>query len=288
MGSASNRSLGAALRKIRVGTGDERNPQRTLDEAAAHIRAHKSKISRIERGLTSATPRDVRDLLSFYAVEDQELIDAMVKLAQGGRRGNWWTDYRDITPRQFTQYLGLEGEAASLHSWQPNLVPGLLQTAGYAHALVLAYRQGRNASEAARLVEARMERQTILQGPDAPVLHAIVGEAALHRLVGGKQTMHEQLDHLLEVASRPNVQMQVLPYSAGAYTPEEGGFQVLRFADSAAGEVVCVDLLTRTLYVDDTGEVEQYRDAWEDVLGKAAPHQESIRMIKAAAEEMGP
>ncbi|MEU4155661.1 helix-turn-helix transcriptional regulator [Actinoplanes sp. NPDC026670] len=274
------------MRKLRVGEGDERNPQWTLDEAAASFDGHKSKLSRIERGLTAAAPRDIRALLAFYGVEDAELTEALLTLARGGRRGNWWTDYRDVLPRQFTAYLGLEAEAEALLAWQPNVIPGLLQTAGYARGLVLAHRQRKNEEEATRLVEARMERQAILQGPNAPLLQAIIGEGALHRMVGGRQVMHEQLTHLAEVAEQPNVQVQVLPYSAGAYTPEEGGFQVLRFADTAAGEVVCVDLLTRTLYVDDKGEVLQYRDAWEDVLGKAAPHQESIRMIMAAAEEM--
>lgn len=284
MGTASARSLGAALRKLRT----ERDNPLTLDEVAQHFEWHKSKLSRIERGLTAAPIREVRGLINYYEVEDQDLVDAMLRLAQGGRRGSWIHGYRDVMPRQFAAYLGLEAEAASLHAWQPNLVPGLLQTAGYARALVLAWKPGKNDVQAAQLVEARMERQAILRGPDAPVLHAIIGEGALHRMVGGTQVMGEQLARLAEVAERPNVRLQVVPNSAGAYTPEECGFQMLRFADSAAGDVVCVDLLTRTLYVDDRGEVEQYRDAWEDVLGKAAPQRDSLKMIKAAAEETGP
>ncbi|GLY00210.1 hypothetical protein Acsp01_05890 [Actinoplanes sp. NBRC 101535] len=98
--------------------------------------------------------------------------------------------------------------------------------------------------------------------------------------------MHEQLARLAEAADQPNVQVQVLPYAAGAYMPEVGGFQVLRFADSEAGDVACVEILGRTLYLDDRAEVELYRDAWEDVREKAAPHRESLDLIRAAAEEM--
>jgi hypothetical protein len=286
MGTASARSLGLALRKLRIGTGDERNPQWTLEEAADCIRAHKSTLSRIERGLVAAAPRDVKSLLEFYGVEDQMLADSIMELARAGRRRNWWSDYRDVLHPQFRQYLGLEAEAASLHVWQPSLVPGLLQTADYARALVVAFQRGHNVSGVDRTVSARIERQSILQGADAPVLQAVIGEAALHRVVGGRQVMHEQLMHLAEAANQPNIQLQVVPFSAGAYMPEAGGFWVLRFSDSAAGEVVCVEILARTLYVDDRDEVETYRDAWEDVLGKAAPHQESVKMITAAAEEM--
>jgi transcriptional regulator with XRE-family HTH domain len=286
MGTASARSLGLALRKIRIGTGDERSPQWTLEEAAASIRAHKSTVSRIERGLVAASPKDVKALLGFYGVEDQELTESILSLAKAGRRQNWWADYRDIIHPQFRQYLGLEAEAASLHSWQPNIIPGLLQTAGYARALVTAFQRGKNAEEATRLVEARMERQTLLQGRDAPILQAIVGEAVLHRVIGGRQVMQEQLARLAEAANLPNVQVQVVPYSAGAYIPEVGGFQVLRFADSEPGDVVCVEILGRTLYLDDRAEVELYRDAWEDMLGKAAPQRESLELIRVAAEEM--
>ncbi|GAA1613909.1 helix-turn-helix transcriptional regulator [Actinoplanes couchii] len=286
MGTASARSLGLALRKLRIGTGNERSPQWTLEEAAASIRAHKSTVSRIERGLVAASPKDVEALLGFYGVDDQELTESVVGLARAGRRQNWWADYRDIIHPQFRQYLGLEAEAASLHSWQPNIIPGLLQTPGYARALVTAYQRGKNAEEATRLVDARMERQTLLQGKDAPIFQAIIGEAVLRRVIGGKQVMHDQLTRLAGAADQPNVQVQVLPYSAGAYVPEVGGFQVLRFADSEAGEVVCVEILGRTLYLDDRAEVELYRDAWEDVLGKAAPHQESLELIRTAAEEM--
>lgn len=286
MGTASARSLGLALRRLRIGTGDERSPQWTLEEAAASIRAHKSTVSRIERGLVAANPKDVEALLEFYGVEDQGLTESILGLARAGRRQNWWADYRDIIHPQFRQYLGLEAGAASLHSWQPNIIPGLLQTAGYARALVIAFQRGENAEEATRLVDARTERQAILQGGNAPIFQAIIGEAALRRVIGGRQVMHEQLAHLAKATDQPNVQVQVVPYSAGAYMPEVGGFQVLRFADGEAGDVVCVEILGRTLYLDDRAEVEPYRDAWEDVLGKAAPHLESVELIRAAAEEM--
>ncbi|WP_436521424.1 helix-turn-helix domain-containing protein [Actinoplanes sp. HUAS TT8] len=283
MGGASSRSLGAALRKLRT----EHKPPLTMEEVANQFGWHKSKVSRIERGISTIPPRDVRALVAFYGVEDVELIDAMVKLAAASRHRNWWHRYTDVLPRQFATYLGLEGEAASMHSWEPVLVPGLLQTESYARALIAIHRTGQNDAETDRRVEARMERQALLRGPGAPNFHAIIGENALHQMIGGRQVMGEQLRHLAETAERSNVTVQVVPWSAGACMPMEGGFQILRFADSAAGQVICIDLRMTTIYLDDPAEIDGYRDAWEDVLAKALPPNDSLRIIKAATTEGG-
>ena len=189
-------------------------------------------------------------------------------------------------PRQFSIYVGFESAAASVHTYETLFVPGLLQTEGYARALVDAHGTSQNEEDAARRVEARMYRQQLLTGPDAPRLHAIVDEAALRRVVGGREVMHGQLAHLADAAQRPNLNVQVVPFTIGAYMPMEGGFIILRFPDADDADVVCVDLLTRSLYLDDVGEVERYRDAWENVLSTAATPLDSIKMIKKAAEEL--
>ncbi|MFI5492520.1 helix-turn-helix transcriptional regulator [Actinoplanes sp. NPDC051859] len=286
MGTASARSLGSALHQLRVGAGDERSPQWTLEEVAKAIEVHKTTVSRVERGTVAVNPRIVDKLLDFYGVEDRLMVASIRQLAEAGRRRKWWTDYRDVLHPKFQHVLGLEAEAVSLHAWEPSLVPGLLQTAEYARALVVAYQRGRDAAGIERTVKARMERQAILQREDAPLLQAVIGEAALHRVIGSREVMYAQLRQLAEATGQPNVQVQVLPFSAGAIMSEVGGLQVLRFADSAAGEVVCAEALTRSLYVDDREEVGLYRDAWEDVLAHAATRQESAEMIEAAAEEM--
>ncbi|GID61293.1 helix-turn-helix domain-containing protein [Actinoplanes couchii] len=282
MGSASSRSLGAALRKLRT----EHDPKLTLDDVAQHMEWSESKVSRIERGLIGIRARDVRDLATFYGCNDRDMVDYMVRLASAGRRHNDWHQYTDVLPRQFATYLGLEPEAQSLLSWEPNFVPGLLQTEAYARELVAVYRKGQGEAEVARRVEARMERQALLRGPDAPQLHAVIGESVLHQIVGDRQVTQDQLAYLLEATRRPNIVVQVLPWAAGAPMPTEGGFQILRLHDAAAGEVVCVDLRSRVQFIDNPIEAGGYRDAWEDVLAKACPPRDSITMIKAAVEEL--
>jgi hypothetical protein len=131
-----------------------------------------------------------------------------------------------------------------------------------------------------------MLRQALITGPESPRLHAIIDEAAIRRVVGSKAIMREQLLHLVEATQRPNVIVQVIPYGAGAYMPMEGGFIILRFPGTSDADVVCIDILTRSLYLDDVTEVDRYRDAWENVLATAESPAASIHLIKTAAGEL--
>jgi hypothetical protein len=278
-GSIDRRRLGIALREIRTGKGV------TPAQVAEHTGWSESKTSRQERGLSPINPADLRVLIRFYDVTDQAQIDFLLGLASGSRGRDWWHQFSDVIPRQFSTYLGFEAVAASIHTYELAVVPGLLQTAEYARALVDAVGDAISEKEADRRVEARMYRQQILTGDSAPRLHAIVGEAVLRMQVGGAQVMHGQLLHIAEVAKRPNVIVQVVPFAAGAHRAMEQGFIILRFADAEMSDVVSVDLRTRSLYVDNANEVAAYRDAWESVLAVAATPAESLRMITAATDK---
>ncbi len=279
-GSIGRRRLGIELRELRS------CKQMTLDEVASRFGWSASKASRMERGLVPVSPRDVRDLALLYDVTDPEEISLLVSMAATSRQRDWWHRYDDVLPRQFSIYLGFEGDAASIHTYEALYVPGLLQTERYARVLVEAHQSSNNSDEAARRVEARMLRQALITGPDAPRLHAIVDEACIKRMVGGPEVMREQLEHLIEASKRPNVVIQVIAYEAGAYMTMESGYVLLRFADTADADVVCVDLLSRSLYMDDPSEVERYRDAWENVLATAESPLASVELLGRSLEEM--
>jgi transcriptional regulator with XRE-family HTH domain len=278
-GSIDRRRLGIALREMRTGKGI------TPAQVAEHTGWSESKVSRQERGLSPISPADLRVLLRYYEVTDQASIDFLLGLASGSRGRDWWHQFSDVTPRQFSTYLGFEAVAASIHTYELAVVPGLLQTQEYARALVDAVGDAGTEKEAERRVEARAYRQQILTGEHAPRLHAIVGEAVLHIQVGGAQVMRGQLAHMADLARRPNVTVQVVPFAAGAHRAMEQGFIVLRFADTEMSDVVSVDLRTRSLYVDNPNEVAAYRDAWESVLSVAATPTDSLQMITAAADK---
>jgi transcriptional regulator with XRE-family HTH domain len=281
-GSVARRKLGIELRKLRLSRG------LTGDQVASHFGWSPSKVSRIERGQSPTTPRDCRDLVALYGLTEQSQVDALVQLASVSRSQDWWHRYDDVVHKQFAHILGLEAAASTVLTFEPVVVPGLLQTARYAEGLVHANGPNQNEDEVARRVEARMLRQQILNGPGAPHVHAVIDEAALRRQVGGAEVMHEQLSRIVQASRRPNATVQVLPFATGAYMPVQGGFMTLRFADAEDSDIVSVELLTRTLYVDDAGEVARYRDAWESVLSTAASPADSLEMIVAAAEEISP
>lgn len=165
---------------------------------------------------------------------------------------------RQALPRQFSVYLGFEGDAAFIHTYQTVLIPGLLQTADYARSIFEAAQPGEGSEEIGRRVEARLLRQVLLTGKDAPRLWAILDEAAIRRVVGGPQIMRAQLEHLLTMGKQSNVTIQVVPFAAGAYMSMDGGFIILRFAEADDPDVVCVDSRTRSLYIDDPAEVRRY------------------------------
>ncbi|WP_157411546.1 helix-turn-helix domain-containing protein [Actinoplanes rectilineatus] len=279
-GSIARRKLGIELRKLRIANG------LTGEQVASRFDWSPSKISRIERGQSPTTPRDCRDLLTLYGLSERSQVDTLVQLASVSRSQDWWHRYDDVVHKQFAHILGLEAAASAVLTFEPVVVPGLLQTARYAEGLVLANGPSDNEEHVRRRVEARMLRQQVLTGPEAPRIHAVIDEAVLHRRVGGTDVMHEQLLHIADASGRPNTTVQVLPFGSGAYMPVQGGFIALRFADTDDGDIVSVELLARTLYIDDAREVAMYRDAWESVLSTAASPTDSLALIMAAIEEM--
>jgi transcriptional regulator with XRE-family HTH domain len=279
-GSIGRRRLGIELRELRT------KKQMTLDDVAGEFGWSASKASRMERGLVPVSPRDVRDLAKLYGVDDLDEINLLVSMAATSRQRDWWHRFDDVLPRQFSIYLGFEGDAQSIHNYESLFIPGLLQTAEYARALADATADKGGDDLAARKVEARMLRQALITGHDAPRLHAIIDESALRRVVGGPGVMREQLNHLLEAAKRPNVVIQVIPFQAGAYMSMDGGFIILRFPDIADGDVVCIDILSRSLYLDDAAEVRRYTAAWEDALATAAAPLASVDMVRRMVEEL--
>ncbi len=131
-------------------------------------------------------------------------------------------------PSWFVEWVDCERRATSLRSWQPLLVPGLLQTADYARA-ILAADPETTEEELGELVSARLERQAILDGPSQPTLWVVLDEAALHRLIGSRKVMCDQLLHLADTSDRNNITVQIVPTEVGAHAGLMGGFALASF-----------------------------------------------------------
>jgi transcriptional regulator with XRE-family HTH domain len=274
------RRLASELRSLREGA------RLTCEEVAEHLECSASKISRVETGRVSVSPRDVRDMLSLYGVDPQQL-DSLVQLARESRQKGWWHAYSDTIQPRFATYVGLEDAASEIRTYEVNLVPGLLQTEDYARSVITAGNLTGSLEDVERRVALRMARQPmLLSGRNPPQLWAVLDEAVLHRTVGGPGLMRLQLDHLAEVASRPNVAVQVIPYSAGAHPGMGKPFVILSFPERADPDVVYLEDLTSTLYLEDVDEVDRYNVLFNHLRATALSFEESAALLTSVAKEL--
>src|ERR1700745_1541128 len=240
----------------------------TAEEAAEAIRGSHAKISRMEHGRVGFKERDVGDLLTLYGVTDNEERAALLNLAREANTPGWWHAYSDVLPTWLEPYVGLEAAASVIRTYQIQFVPGLLQTEGYARALI---RQGSAASEEeiARRSELRASRQEILRRPDAPQLWVVVDGGAMRRPVGSREIVREQLTYLAEMADHPAVTLQILTFSAGAHSAMGGPCRSLRFAEPDLQDVVYIEQLTSALYLDKPVEGDSYLEVLEQLCRQA-------------------
>jgi transcriptional regulator with XRE-family HTH domain len=267
--------LGTQLRRLREARGV------TAQEAARAIRGSESKISRIELGRTSVREVDIIDLLSLYGITDPAEREELLTLAGQANQPGWWHQYQDVLPSWFQAYVGLEESAESIRSYDSQFIPGLLQTEDYATA-VLALGDF-SLDEAERLVFLRKERQRRFASGGLR-LWAIVDEVALTRLVGSRQIMRAQLQHLSDVCEQPGFVLQVVPDSAGAYLVP-GSFSILRFAVPDLPDVVYVEQLTSAMYLDKPVDVDRYATVMDKLSATAAPPEQSKEIIRALLED---
>ncbi len=245
--------LGSQLRRLRESRGV------TREAAGYSIRASESKISRMELGRVSFKARDVEDLLTLYGVTDPAERDALLGLAREANVAGWWHSFSDVLPGWFQTYVGLEGAASGILGYEVQFVPGLLQTEGYAHAVVTRGQPDAAPSEVERRVALRLERQKLLVAEHGPEFHLILDEAALHRPYGDREVMRGQLRHLTELSEHPRVTLQIMPFSFGGHAGESGAFTLLRFPESDLPDIVYLEQLTSALYLDKPEDVRQYR-----------------------------
>jgi transcriptional regulator with XRE-family HTH domain len=268
------RRLGAELRRLREQSG------LTIDQVAEVLECSQSKVSRIETGQVSATPRDVRDMLALYRVPEAQR-EAMVQIAREARQPGWWQKFVDV-PDGVPAYVGLETAATSIDVYMSVIVPALLQTADYARAVIAAVRPDLPGPEIDRRVELRQRRQTLLDQERPPVLRVLLDDTVLRRPVGGEEVMAAQRRRLLEDAARPGVTLQVLSTEDGAHAGMDGPFTIFGFPAPAERDVVALDSAADALYLEGPEDVARYRRVFELLLPAALPPEVSAGVIAAA------
>ena len=273
-------ALGSKLRQLREASGV------TRDAAGYVIRGSSSKISRLELGRVSFKERDVADLLALYGATDEQEREAFLALVRQANAPGWWHEYGDILPTWFETYLGLEQAASLIRTYEPALVPGLLQTEDYARAVIQLRHVQASATDIERRVALRMARQELLTQPRTPDRWIALDESALRRPLGGPAVHRAQLRQLIELAQRPNITLQVVPFHVGGPAAVGGPFSILRFAEPDVPDVVYLEQLASALYLDKERDTVGYLAIMDSLCIEAESPDASIGFLRRIIEDL--
>lgn len=270
------RRLAAELRRLREAVG------LSSGQAARDLGWHAPKLTRFERADRTPSQGDLTVLLDLYQVHDDQLRDGLARLLRESNERGWWSDYRDVFGR--SALPDFEAEAETIRTYEAQVIPGLLQVPEYIEAV---FRGGAARPDyvVQRHVDARLERQRILEGHDPTRLCAVVDEAALRRMVGGPDVMVRQLDHLLHMAVRHHIDLRVLPFASGAHAAMSGSFMILEFPDAAA-PVAFTASVTSNLFVEERHQLNRCYDVYGLLQGAALLPDQSVGFINRVKQEL--
>ncbi|MFB7650707.1 MULTISPECIES: helix-turn-helix domain-containing protein [unclassified Streptomyces] len=271
--------LGRRLQELRETAGLRR------EEAAKVLRVAPATVRRMEMAEVSLKIPYVQILLTTYGVASDE-VAAFVTLAEEANQPGWWQRYHDVLPDWFSMYVSLEGAARIVRSYEPHFVPGLLQTEDYARSVLEAGTIGNAGGDAVeRHVSLRMERQRLLERADPPHLWVVMDETVLRRPVSVHgRVMREQLDKLLEFASRDRVTLQVAEFEDGPHPGTYAPFTLFRFAEPELPDMVFTEYLTGALYLDSRPEVSAHLEVLDHMTARAASTQRTEKVLREYRE----
>jgi transcriptional regulator with XRE-family HTH domain len=274
------RRLGAELRRLRNGAGLH------LDQVAERLHCSTSKISRLETGKGVAKPADVRELIAIYGVAAETEREMLMRLVRESRTEGWWTSYTDgVAPERFFldapgRYAALEADAVGVRAFDLTVINGLLQTAEYAHAVLSVELPHHSPQEIDLLVELRRRRQEALRRAAPLRLSVVVDEAALVRVVGGRDVMAAQLGHLLDVVQLSNVDVRVLSFDDGLSRAHLGAFSILEIPDDLGSGVVYVEGPAGETFLEADSDLQLYLDVFDEAVGRSLDADRSREAVR--------
>lgn len=274
--SVRSRTVANELRKLR----EER--ELSCAEVAKMLGVSVSKISRIETGISGLQSDDVATLLGFYKVPPAKRNELLELLRRGDQKG-WWERQAGL-PKLWRAVIDYENKATRIQSYQALIIPGLLQTGEYCEAMLRGSDDTLTDAELDNLVATRMARATVLTRSTAPQYLAVIHEAALRMLIGGRDVMVRQLRHLLGMAERPNIVVRVLPTSAGANVGLRGSFMIMELADEP--DLIHVENQITGMFLEEEVDLTGYRLALRNILSVALAADATATLIDSIATEL--
>lgn len=247
----------------------------TMAAAAKEIGCSPAKVGHLESGRNQQQPAEVTGLLRFYGA-DQADIDRLASLAGSADQQTWWAPWTEVVPDWLRTFVGLEGLASHISDYAMSVIPALLQTEDY--SLGVTQGSGRvRPDHFERTVNLRMERQRRLYADNPVRLTAIIEEAVLDRPIGTADTMRGQLEHLIRMSERDNIEVLLLPTSVGRHDALASAFTVLDFA--AAQSIVYVEQVNGAVYIQDQDQVSGYNQIVARLRDAALSPEQTIEAI---------
>jgi transcriptional regulator with XRE-family HTH domain len=274
------RRLAAEIKRLREAAG------LTQEEVSERTGKDRSTLYRLESAQQRPQRATLIQLLDLYGASQEQRTELLTALREVGQLG-WMQPLRAELPPVYSDYIGFESEARAVSNYESLFVPGLLQTEDYARAAIRGTLPYASTEEVETRVRARLERQALLSGDDPRRLWAIMDEAAVRRIVGGRPVMREQLARLQETAALPNVTVQVVPYEAGAHPGMPGAFIVLEFPDPIDQSLVYTESLAGGLFLEDDLEIRRYILLFDHLRAAAARPDETVALLAEIVEELG-
>ena len=271
--------LGRQLQALREKSG------MSHEQAAQAIDSSESTIRRMERAEGGLEPPTVKSLLMAYGVSDAGEIDAFLALSHDASKPGWWHSYDDVLLSWFRAAAGLEESASLIRAYEPQVVPGLLQTEGYIRAITAASSPAATEDSTERAVALRLARQQLLGRPDPPEYRVVLDETVLRRTIGGHKVMRAQLEHLIQAAGQPQVTIQVIPFAAGWHPALYGMFNIFRFPAAQLPDIVYTEALTGAYYLDKPDESARYTEALDRLCAQAASPERTVTILGEIAKE---
>lgn len=274
-----SRRLGTSLRRYREAA--------KLDQqhVADYIAGSKAKISRIEAGQVSARPGDVRLMLELYGVEDREVYAQLEQLARDSNKRGWWLNYPWALKPEYADFVTLETDATYIRTWEPLFIPGLLQADGYLKALLGAKLKPHSDEEIDRMLAVRQARRRIIEQTDTRYA-AVIWEPALTGPMSSAQDHRAQLRHIIDVAQRQNVSIQVLPLTEWKAAHMASHFVMFSFGPEPAPEAVAFDTTTSTVFIEDLEEMTEHAQIFEALRSAALTPDQSLSFLRRVIESL--
>jgi transcriptional regulator with XRE-family HTH domain len=275
--------LRAALRQAR------QDADLTQGQAAAALDWSLSKIVRIESGSVRVATTDLRALLALYKISETAQVNRLVAMAKETKQHKWWMNYADFASKRYVEFVEFEHASRATLHFQPLWVPGILQTREYATAIIPRLARDVTPEKADGLLELRMQRRKLLEEPDPPPQSFVVDESVLLRRVGSEDIMAAQLDRLIDLAGRPTITIQVLPFTAGPAYGMQTPFVIHKLADDDDLDVLYLEgPRGDTIVADDRdrAEIKRYERAFEELRQMSLSAADTVTFIKELRSTM--